>query len=128
MSDDVQPLEDAALEDDALGVAAEKARVLATSSEEVQQIMVVMLDSWRLYFMAHAALLPCVQEFSEDVEEQETIRRIVVESMREQATKGYTTEELVEALSGRAAAFVEAHAATGDEAEVEDAPDDVDAV
>lgn len=123
MTDDTQPVED-----DALGVAAEKARVLATSSEEVQQIMVVMLDSWRLYFMAHAALLPCVQEFSDDAEEQETIRRIVVESMRDQATKEYTTEELAEALSGRAVSFVEAHAATGDEAEVEDASDDADAV
>ena len=123
MSDDAQPSED-----DALGEAAEKARVLATSSEEVQQIMGVMLDSWRLYFLAHEALLPCVQEFSEDAEEQETIRRIVVESMRDQATKRYTTEELIEALSGRAVAFVEAHAVTGDEAEVEDASDDADAV
>ena len=100
-----------------LEAAAEKARALSATSTEVQEIMLVMLDAWRLYFLAHESLVPCIEECSEEDTERDMIMKIVVESMRETATKPFTTDDLIDGLTARCVAFIQEHAAPEGEGE-----------
>ena len=111
VSGDMQPY------DTLLEAAAEKTRALSATSTEVQEIMLVMLDAWRLYFLAHESLVPCIEECAEEDAERDMIRKIIVESMRETATKPFTTDDLIDGLTARCVAFVQEHAAPEEEGE-----------